>query len=125
MGFFSGIKKVVSGVFGGSKTSQTSQQQNTVQNTNNIDIHFDELAKVEEEKLSHDISVFEWVQKLTDYQLTQEQKEKQKNEKIKLLELSQNQEALEQGKKNTNITIFFAVAGLLLTMWQIFKKGKK
>ena len=56
--------------------------------------------------------------------MTLEESEKAKEKQLKLLQLQQNQEALNQSKNNTKITIFVAVAGLLLTFWQI-KKGKK
>jgi hypothetical protein len=125
MGLFSGITSLFTG--GGNNGSSTSASQKTeVKNTNIVDIHFEELAEVEAQKLKLNSTIFEYAQQIQEKNLTIDEKERIKSEKIKRLELLQTQEQIEQSKKNAKITIFITVIGLSMTAYQLFfKKGKK
>jgi hypothetical protein len=121
MGLFSSI-------FGGGGSSSTSSTQKTqVDNTNNnyIDIHFEELAEVEARKLDLNNSIFAYAKKIEEQNLSQEEKDRLKNESIKKIELLQTQKQIDMSEKNTKITVVVTVIGLSLTAYQIFKKGKK
>lgn len=126
MGFFSGI-------FGGGGSSTSSSQATTVKNTNNnfVDIHFEELAEIEalalEETKVKNANDETWRDYLISTESQEVITEEQKNKVDTLLrvaKLKQDEATLKQSKINSSLTVFFAVVGIILTFWQIKKKGK-
>lgn len=130
MGFFSSPIKSIGNLIGGGSGGNSSNQVSTKQDieikndiTVDNNISFDELAEAQKIQTELDYKIFEYSKEYNKVNLTLEQQNEEEKKAISIAQLKQDKEALNQSKLNTQITAFFAVLGLILTLWK-FKKGK-
>lgn len=128
--FFKNPVKSIGNVLGGGSSGNSTNQVSTKQDieikndiTVDNNISFDELAEAQKTQTELDYKLFEYSKEYDKVNLTLEQQNEAEKKAISIAQLEQDREALNQSRLNTQITTFFAVVGLILTLWK-FKKGK-